>query len=286
MDYLRDLSNFIDDLPDHDPLDPVILQLPKLEWQMTTLLRKLRDQMDLFKAAQREYRIRSIRHAPVAAATSAQAMTHSKANNLDVNWTAARQRKIRTEPQTSDRPKLPTATALQLLMAPSTSREPHDIEVPVSPNMALRCIEIPDMNAIRKDGILYYIPRIRRFAIRMAGFVIHGNIGTVYVSEPSPQKIHDCDAYPSCNMTMCRYYHNPLACPGSTDIRNFAATSWLYHPGAHTSGTKKTRKLASRLSLDEDILTVTSVDLAYYNEQLMHDILCSIIMNYFVRKDS
>lgn len=309
MDYLRDLSDFIDDLPDHHPFDPVVKQLPTLEWKMTTLLRKLRAQMDQFKAAQREYQIRTISRrvspsldsrAGASSSSSRGKQSHEKASNLDTNWTAARQRRNRKStimsqispiiPSTSSQiiPRAPMYMAIsaQTTQLGNVSRE---VDVPVSPNMSLRCTEVSDVNAIGKDGILYYIPRIRRFAIRLAGFVLQGNIGTVYVSDPSPQKIHDCDIQPACNITTCRYYHNPLTCPGSTDIRNFAATSWLYHPGAHiSSGTssKKTRKLSSRPSLDEDILTITSNDLSYYNEQLMHDILCGILMNYFVRKDS
>lgn len=281
MDYLRDLSDFIDDLPDHNPFDPVVQQLPKLEWQMTALLRKLRSQIELFRTAQREYHTRSMRRVHMSAPAS---------HNLDINWAVARQRRRGEQQDASATTAAVAATTVAktsiIPVPPTLSHEPHDVEVSVSRNMSLRCVEIPDINAIRNDGTLYYLPRIRRFAIRIAGFILQGNIGVVYSSEPSPQKIHDCEAYPSCNMAVCRYYHNPLTCPGSTDIRNFAATSWLYRPGAHTSGTKKTRKLASRSSLDEDILTISSADLAYYNEQLMHDLLCGIIMNYFVRKDS
>ena len=196
------------------------------------------------------------------------------------------------------------------------------------------------MNDVRLDGVLYYIPHIRRFAIRIAGILLCGNIGIVYVSDPFPQKIHDCDMQSTCSQPICRYYHNPLVSDrgqhvgADPDIRNFVATSWIYRPcsiprsrcntgsdsvrgredcraqpsssapqdehnapreamhfhkvsrgaGVPISDPKKMRKFASRATLDQDILTITSDDLSYYNEQIMHDILCAILMNYYVRK--
>lgn len=327
MDYLRDLSDFIDDLPDRNPFDPVIIKLPELEHKMTALLRKLRTQMDQFKIAQRDYRQYQSASATMSATSSGTSFSASRGsnqessrtprsnsqfrrefakttpNNLDLHWAAARQRSVKRDyyragprsshPYETGSDGITSDSRLDhgsdyALMIPrpitaDQSMVPHEIEVPVSQNMVLHCIEISDVNYIRRDGVLYYIPRIKRFAIKLAGFVLQGNIGTVYVSEPLPQKIRDCEMRPTCGISTCCYYHNPLRYPGSTDIRNFAATSWLYHQGTQVSGNKRMRKLASRPSLDNDILTITSADLAFYNEQMMHDLLCNIIMNYYVR---
>jgi hypothetical protein len=260
MDYLRDLSDFLDDLPDRDPYDPIVLQLPSLESKLTVLLRKLRAQMDAIKEAKR------------ARACLRATEEDTSAHNLDADWVVARKR---TRARDHLAPRVNRAR---------TGRAPiaREIEVPMSANMSLRCTEIPDASAIRADGVLYYIPQLRRFAMRIAGFVLMGNIGIVYNSELSPQKIRECNMQASCNYATCSYYHNPLTWPGSTDIRNFAATSWVYRHAA-ASGPKKMRKLSSRAHLDEDIRTITSADLSYYNEQLMHDLLCGIIMNYYVR---
>jgi hypothetical protein len=168
------------------------------------------------------------------------------------------------------------------------------------------------------------LPSACRFILRFAGILLCGNIGIVYNYESSPQKIHDCELHQECNISTCHYYHDPLHYPGSMDIRNFVAASWIYAPGAAPSarlpdapstdddprfiatiskdysirqrgtrtrtftsrGAKKVRKFSSRDHLDSDILTVSSSDLAFYNEQLMHDILCGILMNYYVKRDS
>lgn len=325
MDYLRDLSDFIDDLPDRDPFDPAVARLPSLEREMTALLRKLRARMDAFKMAQRcatsgtpptasapqefarppihpsrsrEMVARVDYHAP----TRAREILSSR-RNFDTNWVAARQRR-----QYFARASAPPPTCSGISPSPR--------EIAVSQCMSLRAIEIPDASAITCEGTLYYIPRLCRFAVRICGITLLGNIGTVYVAEPLPQKIHDCESRADCNYAACRYYHNPLAHPGSTDIRNYVATSWLYNPrclddagaasadaprsvsreikrahriapdGTARAYTKKARKLASRANLDRDILAITPEDLEYYNEQLMHDILCGLLMNYYVPKDA
>jgi hypothetical protein len=285
MDCLRDLSDFIDDLPDRDPFDRAVLRLPELENKITDLLRKLRAQMDLFRNARRS---RDREHDHQYHPPSERRKMES---NLDMNWVATRQRGYKgtggssssSGTGTSDPPSRQGSATL----APSVPRQiaSREVDVRITTNMSLRCVEIADPTAIRADGVLYYIPHTRRFAIRIAGFLLQGNIGTVYISESHPEKIHDCEMYPACNPQTCLYYHNPSTCQGSTDIRNFASTSWCYYPGTSSRpSAKKMRKLSSRDNLDADILTITSADLSYFNEQLMHDILCGIIMNYYVRK--
>lgn len=325
MECLRDIRDFVEDAQDRDIFDPVRMRLPSVEKEMTMILRQLRALIDVSRALQRKYyNERMISEAEHDQGTSkevimprggtskeviaimpprgtpgdtsagtSRARDESLASwrsdvmhpmppscaerNLDANWTASRYSRGK---HCSRKGKAPIVTPSR----PLATTAAHEVEIPVSTNMSLRCIEIPDLNAIQHDGILYYVPRLCRFAIRLAGFVLYGNIGIVYASEASPQRIHDCTMYPSCNMETCHYYHNPIKCRGSTNIRNFAATSWLYSDKV-TSGSKKMRKLASRPKLDTDILTVTSGDLAYYNEQLMHDLLCGIIMNYYVKRD-
>lgn len=277
MNLLRDFSNFIDDLPDYNPFDPAVIQLPEVEKQVSQLLAKLRDQIDVFRTAQRTIRARQAKLSPAP-----QSAACRQAADGDDSWCVVRMRRKRSRKPVDETQAVPTTIAPQ----PRGNRE---IDVPVSKNMSLRCIEIADIGAIHGDGILYYIPRIRRFAIRICGFILQGNIGTVYISETMPQKIHDCDAQANCRQPSCNYYHNPLTCPGSSDIRNFAASSWIYRPHSAPApfekSPKKSRKLASRPSLDDDIKFISSSDLMYYNEQLMHDLLCGIIMNFYVRRD-
>jgi hypothetical protein len=290
MNLLRDFSNFIDDLPDYDPFEPAIIQLPEVEKHMSQLLAKLRDQIDIFRTAQRTIRARQIKPTSITQQQQQNSQTWRQFQDNDDNWCLVR---MRRKHQYRSLKTLDDATAIVPTNIVNQPRIGREVDVPVSKNMSLRCIEISDISAIHSDGVLYYIPRIRRFAIRICGFILQGNIGTVYISETMPQKIHDCDAQANCKQALCNYYHNPLTCPGSNDIRNFAASSWIYRPQpssdkqTHTfeKSSKKSRKLSSRPCLDDDIKFITSSDLMYYNEQLMHDILCGIIMNFYVRRD-
>jgi len=280
-DLLRDFSDFIDDLADREPFDPVTLRLPAIESQLSGLLAKLRERIDTFRTAQRNMRTwRAYAPQPRVIAQPPSASVP----NPDTNWTVvrARRRPRETSRKSADKTAIPRAPL------PHRAR---DVDIPVSSGMSLRATEIASTAEIRADGVLYYLPHTRRFALRFAGgLILQGNIGIVYTSDPSPQKIHDCDSQLGCNIATCRYYHNPAIYPGSQDIRNFATTSWLYRPTSSTcmpdrahNPQKKARKLASRDRLDADILTITQDDLAYFNEQLMHDILCGLIMNYYVR---
>lgn len=284
MDFLRAVSDFIDDLADRGPNDVAVIELaPELERQMTVLLRRLRARIDEARCAPHtENRRASERRAPGSAP-------------FDTNWALARRNVV-----AGGRAAAASSSALAIAHAIAP-----EITVAITPNISLHCIEAASLAdvAAASAGTLYYLPSICRFAIRIADLVLCGNIGNVYVAEAYPQKVHDCAIYPHCGPN-CRYYHNPLTCArriGAPDIRNFVATSWLYirarddgsnceqEARARTflpraSDGKKTRKLSSREHLDEDLASVTSADLAYYNEQIMHDLLCAIIMNYYVRR--
>lgn len=288
-DLLRDFSDFVDDLGDREPFDPVTLRLPAIEAQLSGLLNKLRDRIDTFRTAQRNARTwRACAQSQAPAPTYARSPgSFAVTSNPDTNWTVvrARRRPRETSRKSADKTAIPRAPL---------QHRARELDIPISSGMSLRATEIASTAEIRADGVLYYLPHTRRFALRFAGgLILQGNIGIVYTSDPSPQKIHDCDSQLGCNVATCRYYHNPAIYPGSQDVRNFAATSWLYRPVSSQSSTpigeharspqKKARKLASRDRLDVDILTITQDDLAYFNEQLMHDILCGLIMNYYVR---
>lgn len=274
IDFLRDVSDFIDDLEDRGPNDDATLRLaPLLEKQMSALLHKLRMQLDSVRAHRatlaRELMLARSRH------RTTECEQRCTTKRTDPTWTVARRRS-----HTSKTSHNTVATGL-----------PHSIVIPartavaITEHIQLQCITVEALGDVRADGMLYYVPTINRFAINLAGIVLYGNIGNVYVSEQYPQKIHDCNIFPRCAQT-CKYYHNPLTCAHSTDVRNFISASWLYSHDTSIHDTKKTRKLSSREFLDSDIERVTDKDLAFYNEQLMHDLLCVIIMNYYMPRHS
>jgi len=270
MDCLREISDLVIDLPDR-PLDDILIdELPNIEIKMTEIIHALRAQIDIF--ARR--RAQSLSYSREKAQQEREIIS-SRFNN----WAVAR-KKIQ-----------PNATALAAAMTipkqisqESSAREVSTINI--TDRISLRAIEISSIGAITRDGVLYYIARTQRFAIRLMGFVFQGNVGVVYTpSEMTPQKVHDCNAH-RCDITSCRYYHNPNQFAGSRDIRNFVSSSWIYRrdDSSHDryTNTRKIRKLSSRTHLDTDILNITPDDLSYYNEQFMHDMLCNFIMNLYV----
>jgi len=266
-DLLHDFIDFIDDTSEYDPFDPAIIQLPEIERVLTDLLHKVRLRIDQAVTERKK---------SYSSARSSAPIQLPSAPPLDTNWIVVRRRG-----------KYPAHRREQIL--PPPPRVPSETEIPLTHNISLRCIEIQDATMVNTDGVLYYIPRIRRFAIRIAGFVLYGNLGIIYGSDPKPQRIRDCASGAACRSRDCRYYHNPLMIAGSDDIRNFSASSWTYYPGgsAHQLSREKSqqkkRKLASLDRLDDDIKTITPDDLVYYNEQMMHDLLCCIVMNHYIR---
>lgn len=260
VDYTRDLSDFIDDVADCEYDNPIVAQLPILEEKITTLLHKLRAQIDRIKTDQHNALLkRSVRSsAPVAHKDS---------------WAVTRQRAL-MRPQ-----RAPSMIAV-------TEIKEREVSVPITNSVSISATEIYDICEAQKSGVLYYIPTMRRFVLRIANMTLYGNIGLVYGSESTPSRVHDCAMYPRCRSD-CDFYHNPLKCKNSTDIRNFYAISWLYPPDARRKTDKKRmRKIASLDCIDRDLASITADDVSYYSEQLMHDILCFAIMNYYVKVDT
>ncbi len=95
----------------------------------------------------------------------------------------------------------------------------------------LDAIRVPTFNYVKQDGELYYVSTADHFAVKIAGKLLHGNIGMIYTDEKIPEKIKDCKFAESCvKRDNCDYYHDPLKFGGSKDHRNFIASSWLYVP--------------------------------------------------------
>ncbi|MFA5767253.1 MAG: hypothetical protein WC919_04990 [Candidatus Paceibacterota bacterium] len=277
IDYLRDISDFIDDLEDRGPNDDITLRVaPLLEKQMSALLHKLRAQLDNIRAKRatlaRELMLAQARTRHASSSTAQRAT-----KRIDSTWTVARRRAHPSKHSSSSSSMSSFAT----MGLPPSIVIPTRTTIPITDRIHLQCITVETLSDVCADGMLYYVPSINRFAIHLAGIVLYGNIGNVYVSEQYPQKIHDCNVFPRCAQT-CKYYHNPVTCAHSTDVRNFISASWLYSHDASIHDTKKVRKLSSREFLDHDIEHITDKDLAFYNEQMMHDLLCAIIMNYYV----
>jgi predicted nucleic acid-binding Zn-ribbon protein len=180
----------------------------------------------------------------------------------------------------------------------SVARMPRTAKIVLAQGIELEAIMVPPtlksaqaIYAAIKSPELYYIPRWNHFAIRVGAVVFHGNIGRLYAgrggAKKTPKRVKECRSRDRCpslsGKAPCDYYHNPAVAPGSKDIRNFIATSWLYVPAARRYGARcGARHLGSRDSLQNDLSQISAADARRYLEQTAHDILCSLLLEKYV----
>lgn len=152
--------------------------------------------------------------------------------------------------------------------------------IKITQTLSLDAIEVGSFDEVKQDGNLYYIPAYNHFAIRIAGRLLHGNIGNIYTNENSPKKIKDCNFALSCmKQTKCDYYHDPALFANSTDIRDYFASSWLYAPpDSHYKNRPRSRRFGSREHLDIDIVAMQPDEINRFHDQTMHDLLCSLLI--------
>lgn len=157
-------------------------------------------------------------------------------------------------------------------------------KIAVSENYYLPAVKVADWGALTNmfEGTLYYVESVKHFAIKIAGFMYHGNIGIIYTNERDPVKIKDCRYSASCTKANCSYYHDPLQNSASSDRRNFIAGSWLYAPpGSLFKNKARARRLGSAENLDYDLPALTEEEARRFNDQVMHDLLCSLLIKRY-----
>lgn len=153
-------------------------------------------------------------------------------------------------------------------------------EIIVKKELSLSAHIVDSFDQVVDDGKLYYIGAADHFAVRVSGMLIHGNVGNIFIDEKIPSKVKNCKFSNRClKKDSCDYYHDPLEHSGSTDRRNYVVSSWLYQP---SSGMSKYRKFGSYSRLEEDIWTMTREDIDRFRDQVMHDILCLLLLNKYV----
>ncbi len=149
--------------------------------------------------------------------------------------------------------------------------------------LALPAIRVASFDFVKQNGELYYVECTDHFAFRLSGKLFHGNIGNIYTDEKAPTKIKNCKFANQCiKRDKCDYYHDPLRFAGSTDRRNFIASSWLYSPPNSQFKNKFcSRRFGSREHLDMDIMDVQDEETSRFYDQTMHDILCSMLLKHY-----
>lgn len=134
---------------------------------------------------------------------------------------------------------------------------------------------VDSFSDVQTPGELYYVEKNDHFAIILAGQMLHGNIGQLYIDDKTPRHIKKCRFGFSCSRgDTCYYYHDPVEYPTSRECRNYIASGFIYAGGQKT----RARKFGSRPNLDMDIINVSDDDADLYADQLMHDILCVLLL--------
>lgn len=133
----------------------------------------------------------------------------------------------------------------------------------------LTAIHVDHPDKVVGDGRLYFIKSLNRFAFRLNGHLLMGNIGEVYTHGCAPQKIKPCSNGRHCRDATCTYYH-----ADNGDIRNFISGSFSYQ--RRTDGFS--RKIGNRSTLATDIAKATKPEIDLYQDQSIHDLLCHLVI--------
>lgn len=156
--------------------------------------------------------------------------------------------------------------------------------IKITEALTIAAIPVATFDRVANDGQLYYVESTDHFAFRLNGRLLHGNIGTIYIDEAAPARVKNCKfAAGSCRRSACDYYHPPVMKQQALtrqprEYRNYVASSWLYAPIG--SGRSRARRFGSRPNLDIDIVDMQGEDVERFHDQVMHDLLCSMILHY------
>ena len=128
---------------------------------------------------------------------------------------------------------------------------------------------------------LYYIPQWKHFAVRVGDMVFHANMGKIITNrnKRAPMRVKECSYLPCTQLASCFYYHDPERHPGSKDIRNYMADSWIYSKFSKRYATRYgTRQIGTSDSIVTDLRTISDEGARRFLDQTSHDILCSILI--------
>lgn len=164
---------------------------------------------------------------------------------------------------------------IQLLEEP---QETQFHKIRISENTTIKARIVETLNDIKERGILYYIRKNKIFGILIMDMVLFGSIGTIYPFTTSqPYKIVTCKHGPNCPRNNdCNFYHEPLECPDSQDVRNFTNQNWIYNPNANNT---MYCRIGDRNQIDNDKRQLSTEEKHRYFSQTMHTILCSLVIN-------
>lgn len=149
--------------------------------------------------------------------------------------------------------------------------------------------------AIGPQG-LHFVPQWNHFALKIDGVVFHANMAQIYnrfgvrrmfgnggAQKRLPEKVRAC-GYPACGKpTTCQYYHDPALFPGSRDVRNFTAESFIYAPPiVPARGAGPFRRFGSIENLDADLRLISRDEARLFMDQVAHEVLCALVLHKYI----
>lgn len=114
--------------------------------------------------------------------------------------------------------------------------------------LKLFTITAKNQSEIKSNGQLYYIPNEDKFAFKLNGHIIKGNVGQILKKSDPLVKIKDCRNYNDCKNASCTYIHN-------NDIRNYVEQNFVYKSSTLLYNESFT-KFGSCENLDVDFLNL------------------------------
>jgi hypothetical protein len=206
--------------------------------------------------------------------TSSDAIKAPEALKVPITW-----REIAAPSRPMESVKVQT-TALDPRSAVPKTPVPPRVVVKFSEAVSITVRQVATFQDVPNNGELYHVSSAKHFAMYICGFLVHGNIGTIHEFPGRDAiRLRECKYKGNCVATDCTYYHDPAKCPGSSDIRNFASSSWAYvEPLAPQRKSPSYRRFGSRKHLDTDIVGLTQDEIDRFGEQAMHDILCFVLL--------
>lgn len=168
------------------------------------------------------------------------------------------------------------------------------VSEPVGRGLALVARRVAALEEVGPD--LCFHPASNRFAVRLAGQILIGNIGTIYENCADPERVKECRVNQPARAgqathalrcahadgRLCRFYHPPTIFPGNTKTRNFFSTCGQYvapnSPHAHNTNFCR---YGSQQHLNQDMDRITPEEARRYEDFLAHNVLCWLLLRRY-----
>jgi hypothetical protein len=160
--------------------------------------------------------------------------------------------------------------------------------VELIPGLILPIKEVEEVSEIPVSS-LYYVNKLKQFAINVNGIILKGNLGNLveYQTENSARCEYGVECKSFAKDIACPYYHDPedFVKHGKdvpAIVRNFTIGSWLYSKNKNPR-TYFTRHIGSKNRLAYDLSTLKKVqyreEISSREGQLIHDLLLYLALN-------